>query len=257
MDSLLETDGARNSQMTLRTFNLWSDLIKQYSRCDLTQPGDKLYGMTGIVKLFEELTSDEYLAGLWKSRFVDMLDWRVYKPKPLLSLEYRAPSWSWASVDGPVHPQGSSPGARLLAELLKTTVVNQTSDRMSRVLGAVVILKARVTPAIFHVVNRPFATIQAPTGEFTVQVFPDSTSSDLKAGHQFSYMPLKLDYLYDSAGESSPTVTIVCLILERDTQSPGLTGRYRRLGHFNFDEARSYDIQSLFFSSDIREIEII
>ncbi|KAK0701449.1 heterokaryon incompatibility protein-domain-containing protein, partial [Apiosordaria backusii] len=102
MDSLIEQDHAQPERMTLGAFNLWNDLIKQYSQCDLTLPYDKLHAMAGIAKLFEEVTGDEYLAGLWKSRFAAMLAWRVHSPEPLRSLEYRAPSSFWASVDGPV-----------------------------------------------------------------------------------------------------------------------------------------------------------
>jgi hypothetical protein len=255
MDALIESEDNYDGQMTMRTFGLWNDLVEQYSNCDLTLPCDKLHAMAGIAKLFEAFTGDEYLAGLWKSRFVDMLDWRVFSPEPRRSLEYRAPSWSWASIDGPVRPRGSSSRAKLLVELVKAAVVNQTSDRMSTVLSAVAVLRARVIPAVCRTVTTPFATILAPTGEFTVQLFPDTTDLQFIVGYQLSYLPLKLDYVYGSTGESRPY--IVCLILKQDTQSSKLPSRYRRLGHFVFDEACGYDIESAYFSTEIREIEVI
>jgi len=52
----------------------WVNLVNQFSSCGLTFPSDRLNAMAGIAKLFEEVTDDVYLAGIWKSRFVEMLD---------------------------------------------------------------------------------------------------------------------------------------------------------------------------------------
>ncbi|RSL68613.1 hypothetical protein CEP54_002647 [Fusarium duplospermum] len=123
--------------------------------------------MAGISKLFEKVTGDEYLAGLWKSRFAAMLAWRVHSPGPLRSPGYRAPSWSWASVDGPVRPHGLSARAKPLVELVRAAVETRTSDRMSTILGTSAVLKARVIPAVCQHVSMSFATIQAATGEFS------------------------------------------------------------------------------------------
>jgi hypothetical protein len=51
----------------------------------------------------EVIRDDEYIAGLWKNHLLNQLLWMTYpnfkKQRPL---EYRAPSWSWASVIGKV-----------------------------------------------------------------------------------------------------------------------------------------------------------
>ncbi|KAM5372118.1 hypothetical protein ACJZ2D_007651 [Fusarium nematophilum] len=211
--------------------------------------------MGGIAKLFEELTSDEYLAGLWKSRFADMLAWRVHSPEPLRSLEYRAPSWSWASVDSPVRPHGVSALAESLVEMVSAVVETRTSDRMSTILGASAVLKARVIPAVCQLFSMSFATVLAPAGEFRVHIYPDTTHVELIAGRECSYMPLKFDYVYASTGETSPYV--VCLMLERDAQSTELLDRYRRLGHFVLDKQGGHDIELLCLGADTREIEIV
>jgi hypothetical protein len=52
--------------------------------------------------LYEPLYSD-YAAGLFKSSLADMLRWAVVHGKThRRQSEWRAPTWSWASVDGPV-----------------------------------------------------------------------------------------------------------------------------------------------------------
>lgn len=241
--------------MTLGTFNLWNDLIKQYSRCDLTEPSDKLHAVAGIAKLFEEVTGDEYIAGIWKSRFTTMLDWRVYSPKQRRSLGYRAPSWSWASVDSPVIPEGVSARSESLVELVKSAVETRTSDRMSTIIGASVMLKARVIPAICQLVNMPFATFLAPAGKFKVQIFPDAMDMKFIEGHKISYMPLKLDYNYSAGSGDSPY--IVCLMLEADAQSSELPNQHRRLGHFVLYKRDGFDIDSLCLKAEIKDVEII
>nr|CEG03971.1 unnamed protein product [Fusarium acuminatum CS5907] len=209
--------------------------------------------MAGIAKIFEEATGDEYLAGLWKSRFVESLNWHVYDPKPSRSLDYRAPSWSWAAIDGAVTPHGPLSRTKLLVELVRATVVTKAPDRMSTILTAVAVLKARIIPAVFSRVDLDLATIQAPTGEFTVPVLPDTTDVTLIAGHQFAYLPLS--YLSATTGRSDRYVT--CLILERDTQSAGPQDRYRRLGSFSIGEEQGHDIEIICFSAEVKEIEII
>ncbi|KAI0549730.1 heterokaryon incompatibility protein-domain-containing protein [Xylaria curta] len=90
--------------MPIAVYSVWRDLVQKYSQCSLTKASDKFPAFAGIARLFQEITGDVYLAGLWKSRFLEGLDWRVTEPVSKASSEYRAPSWSWASVDGPFRP---------------------------------------------------------------------------------------------------------------------------------------------------------
>ncbi|KAH6975080.1 heterokaryon incompatibility protein-domain-containing protein, partial [Ilyonectria sp. MPI-CAGE-AT-0026] len=95
----LEAPSPQNNVKDVTSMSLWGRLIEEYSRCELTHPSDKLHAIAGVAKWFEKVTGDEYVAGLWKSRFELMLDWRINEPKPRVTQDYRAPSWSWASVD--------------------------------------------------------------------------------------------------------------------------------------------------------------
>lgn len=81
----------------------WSNLVHSYTSCNLTNPGDKLIALSGIAKLLQESTQDEYLAGLWKKHLPSQLLWESESDQagPLIPAKtYRAPSWSWACVDG-------------------------------------------------------------------------------------------------------------------------------------------------------------
>jgi len=78
----------------------WYRLVKEYSERDLTMSTDKLVALSGIAEKTQMRTGRSYVAGIWKETIHHDLLWRVggrLTPRPS---GYRAPSWSWAAVDG-------------------------------------------------------------------------------------------------------------------------------------------------------------
>lgn len=49
-----------------------------YTLCALTKPSDKLIVFFGVARLDQDITGDEYLAGLRRSHLLEQLDWHVY-----------------------------------------------------------------------------------------------------------------------------------------------------------------------------------
>ena len=81
----------------------WQSLVEEYSHCSLTNPTDKMFALSGLVKVFKTEMSDDYLAGLWRSRLPWTLAWTGDSDSPRhRSTLGIAPSWSWASVDGKI-----------------------------------------------------------------------------------------------------------------------------------------------------------
>lgn len=83
----------------------WGQIIGQYTRRAITDPNDKLIALSGIAAEFQRLSGDEYFAGLWRSTLPYSLLWHQQWPiKTTIqpASAYRAPSWSWASVDGTI-----------------------------------------------------------------------------------------------------------------------------------------------------------
>jgi hypothetical protein len=94
-------------------------IIEEYSRLSLTFGIDRLPALSGLATKVARRTGDTYLAGLWKEDLCLALLWSpenarenpptrkfeweqdLTKPAQIAS-EYRAPSWSWASIDGEV-----------------------------------------------------------------------------------------------------------------------------------------------------------
>jgi hypothetical protein len=85
----------------------WHRIVEQYSTRELTMPGDKLPAISGIASKIRKATHSEYIAGLWKSNLAFDLLWQRTVPTPTdghsHALEtWRAPSFSWSSLDAPV-----------------------------------------------------------------------------------------------------------------------------------------------------------
>ncbi|KAK5192909.1 hypothetical protein LTR99_010724 [Exophiala xenobiotica] len=81
----------------------WCGIVEDYTRRDLAFPEDKLVAIAGLARRAQQILGGDYLAGLWKNRFHIGLAWQI--PKEMVATRapvYRAPSWSWASMDGPV-----------------------------------------------------------------------------------------------------------------------------------------------------------
>lgn len=82
----------------------WYNVINAYSRTNLTFSKDKLVALGGIIKLIEKRTAMTSLAGLWREIPLDDLLWCSEDPKTAMRpSDYRAPSFSWASLDGRVN----------------------------------------------------------------------------------------------------------------------------------------------------------
>jgi hypothetical protein len=76
------------------------ELVGEYTRRELTCDSDMLPALGGIVSRVAQRTGDQFLAGLWKENLHIELLWMARDAPHRLPKEYRAPSWSWASLVG-------------------------------------------------------------------------------------------------------------------------------------------------------------
>ncbi|KAH7110713.1 heterokaryon incompatibility protein-domain-containing protein [Dactylonectria macrodidyma] len=86
---------------------LWKTIVQQYTERKLTDLEDRLRAITGITSELETLWRDMNIYGLWKIWFIELLAW--YKPhvdREQKRWLKRAPSWSWASLNGVICYEG-------------------------------------------------------------------------------------------------------------------------------------------------------
>ncbi|KAK3642958.1 hypothetical protein LTR56_010555 [Elasticomyces elasticus] len=84
-------------------FEAYRGLVEAYTELDITKEIDRLPALSGVA--FGR--RDEYLAGMWRSLLIECLHWypvsqsisNVMAHRPEI---YRAPTWSWASVEAPI-----------------------------------------------------------------------------------------------------------------------------------------------------------
>jgi hypothetical protein len=105
-------------------YRLWYAAVHEYSYRALSFPTDKLPAISGLATEFQSLTSDTYLAGLWRADFLRGLLWSTYPTMKLNKPQaWRAPSWSWVSVDNAVEYRRLPGGAAVaLAEVLSCDI---------------------------------------------------------------------------------------------------------------------------------------
>lgn len=104
----------RSKSVSERKPNLrreWCHAVEEYSERNLTHWTDRLPALSGYASRLHTNMNAEYLAGLWLSDFPMCLAWYRRelsdsprgKPRMWRSLDNGVPSWSWASVAGPMY----------------------------------------------------------------------------------------------------------------------------------------------------------
>jgi len=111
-------------------YNIWYRAIHEYSSRALSYAEDKLPAVAGLAFEFSALSGDSYLAGLWRSQLPRELLWSTYPSLHLLKPPtYRAPSWSWASVDNDItFARFPPPDAKCLATIISCSVTPKSSE---------------------------------------------------------------------------------------------------------------------------------
>lgn len=136
-------------------FSCWSQIVKAYTKADLTFDEDKLVAIAGLArgailqgrKLGVAL---HYAAGLWTSTFSREMLWYLDVPALKSIAKYRAPSWSWASVDGEVSYLFSDAGLVQICDVIRIQTIGPGGSLNSpgQVLSGSCRLRGHMMPAL-------------------------------------------------------------------------------------------------------------
>jgi hypothetical protein len=131
----------------LKLLESWHSVIYHYTRRDLTFESDRLLAISGIADKFSSVLPNEYRAGLWRFRLAHELLWesRSYEERPQ---RYQAPSWSWASINGPVIYAAETSELRPAIEIIDVTVdLASAVAPFGAVTSGSLTVKGRLRPA--------------------------------------------------------------------------------------------------------------
>jgi hypothetical protein len=147
---------------------MWRKILIEYSRLKLTYSSDKLPALAGLADQMRQTTHQKYLAGLWEhSLILDLLwyranDWEKFESDPNPSSDpsdptWRAPSWSWVSINRPVdydqqlylnYNADYQPKERCTVIEAETTSGFQTTP--GQVIGGFIKLRCSLVQAVYH-----------------------------------------------------------------------------------------------------------
>lgn len=130
---------------------LSQDLMSSYTRRKLSKPEDKLPALATVARTIHTLKHVNYLAGLWEENLLAQLTWktndtsvipRAAKRRPP---GYRAPSWSWMSLDAAVslrHEQLDADNPRLASKIESCCVsLVDPKNPFGQVMGGVLTIR--------------------------------------------------------------------------------------------------------------------
>ena len=118
-----------------------------YRRCTIKD--DTLPALSGLVQDYRRSIPGRYLAGLWETDLLYGLQWRAHPAWPNHRISTRAPSWSWASIEGYVHyywpwrtrESCEYESAAAISKVLEANAVTTTKDPTGRVSGGKITLE--------------------------------------------------------------------------------------------------------------------
>ena len=223
-----QQDDVTVSDMDLWHRNTWDCIVHRYSVTSLTKKEDKLVAISGIAKRMQISFDDEYLAGLWRKNLPSHLLWFVINSGPPRSLTptrprpYRAPSWSWASVDGEVLSYGVRNNG-IIITILDAVVTPVGADSTGQIKDGSIRLSGRILPAELVRPSGPgprYITVRVDSEVFETYYLHD-TNPEALDGLSVYILPIR-SYDLDN------TPWINCLVLD---PAPQGNGTYERIGH--------------------------
>ncbi|KAI0193788.1 heterokaryon incompatibility protein-domain-containing protein [Xylaria flabelliformis] len=152
----------------------WWRLVQIYTRSNLTYQNDKLVAVAGLARAFSSVIREPYYAGIWGGAdFLLSLLWTSWPRISVMNIpqtRYRAPSWSWASVEGEVYYEPTSRSVsriitQKLVQIQSISTEPRRGDAYGEIKGGELVLKAflielpdplqqREVPRMCHLDNR-------------------------------------------------------------------------------------------------------
>jgi hypothetical protein len=214
------------SDPLLNAYAVWNRIIDTYTAGRLTKEEDKLIAISGLAATMQSMLGgrDEYLAGLWRQHLASQLLWEgsyFGGDSPERPKEYRAPSWSWASIEGHIHCTliYQADQNDIVVSILDAKIIPSGNDKTGQIKGGYLRLRGRLLPAVVCAGSREPKMLVNGT---EVDWFYSWDIRDSAEEKQLYCLPLRKSPYGGGSYEG--------LLLERTMQADG---QYRRWGIFS------------------------
>ena len=153
------------TRQTIEFHGAWSTLLGDYTSRDMSVKEDVLPALAGIAQAFGRSIKCDYYAGIWAISTLRVLSWNC-TASGTRSKQYRAPSWSWASIEGTIDHNEmyrigfDSPCCRIES---CQTFPKITDQPYGQVLGGTLVLRAWRKHLTRHEVS---SLLQSPAMSF-------------------------------------------------------------------------------------------
>jgi len=245
--------------------SLWPQIVQRYSASNLTFEKDKLPALSGIARLGYNETGDQYLAGLWMRQIEEQLCWRRWASEYIAKRPpWRAPTWSWASINGKVFWHIRSEGVleTEYAHVLDASTTKYGHDSFGQVTSGVIRLAYSTMVSGYLLYSKELNEPDAKASAYIV----------LHVGNKDREVPIQLDCLDDIHQEENILFYLLPFlsgktgnamgdkeedwlyefIIEGIVLRPtGTKGEFSRIGSFIF-----YKNKSLYKKDDISKEEL-
>lgn len=127
--------------------NRWYRLVEDYKDRLLSKDTDMLPALSGLASEFAKHIQQKYFAGLWDVELANGLLWHArdsYLERPST---YRAPSWSWAALNGPIAYQLAVRTIISAIDIKSTTMNLKSSDPFGSVEAGSLVLAGWIKKA--------------------------------------------------------------------------------------------------------------
>jgi hypothetical protein len=240
-----------------RAFEIWGRAVQAYtigseysmfgSVRNLTQPSDKLVAFSAIARELHPYLDCRYVAGHWERDLVRQLAWtgKVWSER---SNAYRAPSWSWASVDTTIQDfiglysgyKGRGQTWNALVDIVDVNVELETDDPMGQVRSGSLRLRGMLLPVnvlklsetyLSGIIDGDNSIILIDNSPTTLHFRRDDQRTTFVTPRQLFCLPISMTF----SGSYTKVVDFKSILLEQvESQSS-----YCRVGYLGSDPLKT------------------
>lgn len=165
-------------------YETWSKIVERFMEQKLTFDKDKLVAISGIAQKVAEATNERYLAGMWEGpTLAQSLLWYVLGRRQADGIaavrkmysDYRAPSWSWASLDAKVIWNWPSECDKVLVNIVETRIEEYAGSSFGRISSAEMDVQGYLFEAELEVMNKTDGGLPDEDGSYVLRLSSDSS----------------------------------------------------------------------------------